>query len=166
MKQLAYFIFLAFVITSCANETKTADVSETDPADSVSQTTPLNESKELQAPPFSVEIDEDTQELKIVKSEESLGGLEIADIITALNKKYPGIKMVLKSPVQETIEIEITDATQLTQQMGTTGAEAFLAEATYSLTEIAGVKAVRFSFEEGDHARPGVYNRESFKTLR
>jgi hypothetical protein len=41
----------------------------------------------------------------------------------------------------------------------------FLAEATFALTEIEGIKAVNFNFQEGDHAAPGTYTRNDFDKL-
>jgi len=46
--------------------------------------------------------------------------------------------------------------------MGSTGAEEFLAAATFTLTEYDNIKAVNFIFEGGDHAEPGIYSRETF----
>lgn len=167
MKYLAYFVLFAFLITSCRNDGKTPDVSGTENADSTNQNAgKAVELHELTAPPYTVEIDETTQQLRIVKNHEVEGDLEIDEVIASLNAKYPGIQLALKSPVQQTTEVEIADASQLTQQMGTAGAETFLAEATFSLTEIPGVEAVKFIFEDGDHARPGIYTRKSFKTLQ
>jgi hypothetical protein len=59
--------------------------------------------------------------------------------------------------------IEVINAEYLTQRMGTSGAQNYLAAATFSLTEAPGVKGVNFAFPEGDHAMPGEYTRESFK---
>jgi len=53
-------------------------------------------------------------------------------------------------------------AEHLTQRMGSTGAEHFLATATFTLIEYDSIKFVNFIFEEGDHAKPGLYSRESF----
>lgn len=61
--------------------------------------------------------------------------------------------------------VEVVDGEYLTQRMGTTGAHYYLTAATFSLTEAPGVRAVDFIFEEGDHAAPGVYTRESFKDV-
>lgn len=47
--------------------------------------------------------------------------------------------------------------------MGTTGAQAYLAELTYSMTEVPTVKYVNFDFQEGDHASPGVYQKIDFE---
>lgn len=62
----------------------------------------------------------------------------------------------------DTLFIKIDDASYLTQQSGTTGANAFLATSTYTLTEIDSVNYINFSFKEGDHAAPGTYTREYF----
>jgi hypothetical protein len=37
-----------------------------------------------------------------------------------------------------------------------------MAIATYTLTEMAGIKYVHYDFEEGDHAEPGTYSRANF----
>lgn len=69
----------------------------------------------------------------------------------------------LQSVAEGIARVEIINAEYLTQRMGTTGAQNYLAAATYSLTETPGVRGVDFIFQEGDHAAPGVYTRESFK---
>ena len=58
--------------------------------------------------------------------------------------------------------VEVINARYLTQRMGTTGADAFMAAATFTLTEHDAVDAVRFVFPEGDHAMPGIYSRDTF----
>jgi len=73
-------------------------------------------------------------------------------------------KMRLQGVVAEGVaHVEIINAEYLTQRMGTSGAQNYLAAATYSLTEMPGVRRVDFIFPEGDHAAPGVYTRESFR---
>lgn len=61
------------------------------------------------------------------------------------------------------ISVEVVNSRYLTQRMGTTGADAFMATATFTLTEHEKIDAVNFVFEEGDHAVPGVYSRSIFK---
>jgi hypothetical protein len=61
------------------------------------------------------------------------------------------------------VTVEVINAEYLTQRMGTTGADAFMATATFTLTEHEDVNGVNFLFKEGDHAMPGVYSREIFK---
>ena len=62
----------------------------------------------------------------------------------------------------DTMYVTIPDSKVLTQQMGSTGATQFMATATYTLTEMSGVKYIHFDFQEGDHAEPGTYSRENF----
>jgi spore germination protein GerM len=62
--------------------------------------------------------------------------------------------------------VEIINAEQVTQSMGSSGAQDYLASVTYSLTENRQIKKVNFIFEEGDHAVPGIYTRESFANYK
>jgi len=63
----------------------------------------------------------------------------------------------------DTVYLKIPDPMYLTQQMGSSGPTIYLAQAVYSLTEVPGIKYVNLDFEEGDHASPGTFNRDSFK---
>jgi len=62
----------------------------------------------------------------------------------------------------QVVNVEVINATHLTQRMGTTGAEVFLAVATFTLTEHDNIKFVNLIFSEGDHAAPGLYSRGQF----
>lgn len=102
---------------------------------------------------------------------------DISKLICALNKSEndpetfrtpesreptdpPKLKLVgLKGDV---VSVEVINAEHLTQRMGTTGADIFMAVATYTLTEHDNIRQVNFIFEEGDHAAPGLYDREHF----
>jgi hypothetical protein len=75
-------------------------------------------------------------------------------------KDPPKLKLI--NVEGHTVNVEVINAEYLTQRMGTTGAEHFLAVATFTLTEYNNIKYVNFKFEEGDHAIPGLYSRESF----
>ena len=63
---------------------------------------------------------------------------------------------------KDTVFIYIPDSGVLTQQMGSAGAEQFMVSTTYSFTELIGITYVSFEFEFGDHANPGVYDRQSW----
>lgn len=84
-------------------------------------------------------------------------------VIRFLNTRNPNVQLQFVKQSGDTLYISIPESTYLTQQMGSTGAEMYLAESVYNLTEIPGIHNVRYDFEEGDHAEPGVYNRDSFK---
>lgn len=61
------------------------------------------------------------------------------------------------------VTVAVINGEYLTQRMGTTGAHAFMAKATFTLTEHEDVDAVNFVFREGDHAIPGIYRRDMFR---
>lgn len=75
----------------------------------------------------------------------------------------PRLKLLDKQ--MDTVTVEVINGRYLTQRMGTTGANAFLAAATFTLTEHADINAVNFVFKQGDHAIPGVYSRDMFKRV-
>ncbi len=68
----------------------------------------------------------------------------------------------LQNVAEGVAHIEIINAGYLTERMGTSGAQNYLAATTYSLTETPGVRGVDFIFPAGEHAAPGVYTRASF----
>jgi hypothetical protein len=71
-------------------------------------------------------------------------------------------KLKLKGIKENVVNVEVINDEYLTQRMGSTGADEFLAVATFTLTEYDHIKSVRFIFKEGDHAVPGLYSRENF----
>jgi hypothetical protein len=71
-------------------------------------------------------------------------------------------KISLRNIEQRIANIEIQNDKYLTEGMGSSGAQDYLAEVTYTLTENPGIKSVNFIFTEGEHAMPGLYSRESF----
>ncbi len=75
-------------------------------------------------------------------------------------------RVILQKIEGHTASIEILNDRYLTRTMGSSGAQDYLAEVTYTLTEHPGVKDVNFNFAPGDHAMPGIYSRESFTTYK
>jgi spore germination protein GerM len=73
------------------------------------------------------------------------------------------VRLVFIKSSGDTAYLKIPDATYLTQQMGSTGPRLFLSGLVYTLTSLPGINYVNLDFEEGDHAAPGTYSRESFK---
>jgi hypothetical protein len=82
----------------------------------------------------------------------------------AARTDFPRIN--LRNIEQQTANVEIVNDRYLTQDMGSSGAQDYLAEVTYTLTENPGIKSVNFIFQAGDHAMPGIYGRESFTSYR
>ena len=87
-------------------------------------------------------------------------------LIQLINNNYPDVQLDLVKISHDTLYVKIPDSKKLTQEMGSTGAENYMASATYTLTELKNVKFVNFAMKEGDHAAPGVFSREDFKRLR
>ena len=76
----------------------------------------------------------------------------------------PNVKLL--NVTNDTASVEVINAEYLTQRMGSSGAQAYLASVTFTLTENPQIKKVNFIFEEGDHAMPGTYSREDFANYK
>jgi hypothetical protein len=68
--------------------------------------------------------------------------------------------IIVKSQTERMVRVEVSDDLQLTQGMGSSGAQAYLQVVLYSLTSLPGIHCVDFEFQEGDHARPDIVCRE------
>lgn len=88
--------------------------------------------------------------------------LTAANIVAMLNSEYPEIPLRLSKISNDTVFVRIPRSDYLTRQMGTSGSEAYLAEATYDFTELKDINFVDFNFKEGDHAQPGTFSRTDF----
>jgi hypothetical protein len=162
MKVRVFYIFLTLLTVSCASESEQSE--NAGKSDSASHGA-ANAQRGLDSAPYAIELDEQTQQIKLVRTKESLKGADASEIIRVLNQKYSGIKLDLVKFDPQMVTVKIDNATKLTQTMGSAGAEAYLAEVTYSLTELPGIKKVEIDFQEGDHAMPGIYQRQDFADL-
>jgi hypothetical protein len=88
--------------------------------------------------------------------------LTATNILQKLNVLYPEIQLHFNRISNDSIFVTINKSSYLTQQIGSSGAEAYLAEVTYNLTELKDINFVDISFKEGDHASPGTYTRIGF----
>jgi hypothetical protein len=88
--------------------------------------------------------------------------LTTAILIRRINELYPEITVIFKKVSNDTIFISLKNSRYLTQQMGSTGAQGYLAAVTYNLTEVKNLNFVDVSFKPGDHAMPGTYTRLDF----
>lgn len=82
------------------------------------------------------------------------------EIIAELNRRLtadglPAVELV--GVAEGTAALKVADETQLTQRMGSHGAESYIQAVLYSVASVAGVDCIAFSFTEGDHAAPGQY---------
>ena len=88
--------------------------------------------------------------------------LTLKNLIGMLNDEYPEIQLDFLKIAGDSIFLRIPKSNYLTNQMGSSGANAYLAEVTYNLTELSDINYVDIKFREGDHASPGVYKRTDF----
>jgi hypothetical protein len=165
MKSLLISLLAILLLASCQNERSPSQQSE--PVDTEAESPPsVAESEKTLDVPWIAVFNDSTTLLEMKKNPaarpENLTG---QDIIDALNLKYPQIRIDSFSVEGNKAIVSIQNSTYLTQEMGTAGARAYLAEATYSLTEIDDIKAVDFRFKAGDHAMPGILTRRSFENF-
>lgn len=162
MKNILISLGLIILIIGC--NTKQQDDKVTDSTDEKNETgsvsSVVNDSSEAI---WSYDYNQQTEEfeLKQMRSvdQENLTGETLEKII---NRSWPGVQIKFIRTSNDTAFISIPDSEVLTQQMGTAGAESFMISTTFTLTELKGINYVSFDFEEGDHAIPGVYSRNSW----
>jgi hypothetical protein len=87
------------------------------------------------------------------------------ELIEILNRRPSKCKIEYQNLIGDTIIIRIINDEILTEQMGTTGADCFMAETIYTLTENDLIKFVRFEMDFGSHASPGVYSRNDYNKM-
>ena len=113
------------------------------------------------------EYEDNTKSEKLKKPEDiKIGSLSAADLINTLNETYTSVQLKFDKISNDTIFVKIPESEKLTQQLGSTGAYNYMAATVFNLTELDHVKYVKFDFQGGDHASPGVFTREDFKLLR
>lgn len=88
-------------------------------------------------------------------------------LIEELNRKFRADKLpeVLYLGMENgKIQIGVSNDSQLTSGMGSSGAISYMNAVTFTLGSFPGVEQIEFKFEEGDHAAPGVYTRKFVKS--
>lgn len=147
MKKIFLFIITATFLFSC----KSKDAEQ-----------PTSNDDSLNAPFYwQAFLDDSTGKIDFRKipANDSLSTKSIIDFLNAGNTN---IKLEFVKTANDTVFLKIADAMFLTQQMGSTGPTMYLSEVVYNMTQVPGIKEVNFDFEEGDHASPGTYNRNTF----
>ncbi|MGE5410520.1 MAG: hypothetical protein ACM3MI_06140 [Clostridiales bacterium] len=87
------------------------------------------------------------------------------ELIEILNMRPNKCKIDYVEITRDTIKIKILEDEYLTEQMGTTGAECYMAETIYTLTENDLIHFVRFEMGYGSHASPGLYCRKDYERM-
>lgn len=86
----------------------------------------------------------------------------LGTVINSLNAQYPEIQLINPVMGHDTLIMKIPNSDYLTNQIGSSGAAQYLAQAIINLTSVPGVKYVKLNFVMGSHASPGVWDRSDF----
>lgn len=92
--------------------------------------------------------------------------LQVDSLIKGLNEFHENVLLEKVKQSGDTLYTTIKDAEYLTQQMGSTGAETYLADVILNLTAIPGVKYVNIDLKAGDHMNPGTWSADNFKNYK
>lgn len=159
--RLSLALFMLITL-SCQNESQKSATEETqggDPASTIAE----GMEAPLPALPYVAVFNEESELLEAEKNPEFNQTLLSVDAMTqALRTNYPEIALEVNRVSNDTLFVQIADASYLTQQMGSSGAQIYILEATYAYTELPDITVVHFDFAEGDHAIPGNYSRGNF----
>lgn len=156
---------LAFLLGVSCNSTPRNNNMHEEPENAISTVQP-EEFESIEAPgpvwKYSYNDQKENFELTQVRTvdNDTLSGEFLAAII---NHTYPKVQVDFIKISNDTAFIAIPESEVLTRQMGSAGAEGFLITATWTFTELKGVRHVDFDFVFGDHATPGVYSRSSWE---
>jgi hypothetical protein len=88
------------------------------------------------------------------------GEFQLDSLISGLNERNENIKLEKSGSGHDTIFLTIKDAYYLTAELGSSGAEQYIASVVLNLTSVEGVNYISLDFRPGDHASPGVFGKE------
>lgn len=136
--------------------------------DTVFESPPVNEDSGLHVKNESMLWHvNDTKGMKLEKpAVPGIDTMSVKSMIRIINANYDSIHVDYIKTSHDTMYVHISNSNMLTEQIGSTGAEMYMAATTWSLTGLKGINYVNYDFEEGDHASPGVYKRTDFKKFQ
>lgn len=112
---------------------------------------------------WQASLNDSTGKMEMKKvSIEGADNSSLQTIFASINNEYPEIRLDYMGTSHDTVFLKIDDAHYLTQQMGSTGSQMYIAGLVYNLTENPAIHFVSMKFEEGDHAQPGTFTRTTF----
>ena len=151
MKNSLILLFTSLFIISCGSNDADESASDIDTASAAIRYA------------WEATLNDTSGKLELKKTDATpRDSLSPAAVVECINTKDSAVQLDIIKISNDTVYLKIPDARHLTQQMGSTGPELYLAAVVYNLTEIPGIRFVNFDFEQGDHAQPGTFSRESF----
>ena len=161
MKKYACAILIITSVAAC--NTRQPD-KEVVISDSTNKITRVDSANQIIDAHYFWEADQDAPNGLVMKKSRPISpdSLTTVNLLQALNNLHPNVELSFAKTSGDTVFVKINKSTYLTQRMGSSGAEAYLAEVTYNLTELTGINFVDINFKMGDHAEPGTYSRTDF----
>lgn len=159
------FPFLVCFVASCATkeEKQETEAIITEPVDTVVSETPVkiyNPNTQLYV--WRATPDYEKQKNPVLATP----SLPVDSLIKGLNEYYENVFLEKVKQGGDTLYTVIKESEYLTQRMGSTGSEIYMADVVLNLTSVPGIKYVKIDFEEGDHAQPGVWTAANFKSYK
>lgn len=92
--------------------------------------------------------------------------LQADSLIKGINEMNEQILLEKVKISGDTIYTEIKDSRYLGNEMGSTGAELYVADVVLNLTELPGIQYVNIQMEEGSHVQPGTWSKKNFQKFK
>ncbi len=92
--------------------------------------------------------------------------LQADSLIKGINEMNEKVLLEMVKMSGDTIYTEIKDSEYLGNQMGSTGAEIYVADVVINLTELPGVNFVNIQLKEGNHVQPGTWSKKNFEKYK
>ncbi len=168
IKLICAGIAVCLLMACNSNNDKKAETQEQEIVDTVSTTHSIDSTKTIINRSMIWSVEPETGEKEKLKAPENakLDTFSSEHLVKLINENFPDIHLDLVKVSHDTIYVNIPDSKRLTEEIGNTGADNYLASTTFTLTELKNIKYVNIALKAGDHAEPGVYSREDFKELR
>ena len=161
MKYRALLFSLLLILACTQQNENTITTGEAEP-----QTATVLSSPNIPAydPELNKNIWRATDDYKKIKNPLATRNWLHADtLIAGLNQYYENIFLEKIKISGDTIYTVIKNSKYLAEQMGSTGAEIYVADVVLNLTAVPGIKYVSINMQEGSHAQPGIWRMDDFK---
>ncbi len=169
MKNQILKLFAVLLFISCHSKDEATEVITEDTVHDTVSYADVDSTSVIKNTPhiWTADFEETTNSFKIHKPTKArLDTLSGNKLITLINNGWDSIHLNFIKSSHDTIYVSIPDSETLTQTLGSTGAENYMATTTFTLTEMKGIKYVNYDFKPGDHAAPGVFSRNDFKNFK
>ena len=155
-------LFLLLLVLACNQQNEKEGT--TDDAEPKSDTVVFSSGIHEYNPESNKNIWRATDDYKKIKNPLATRNWLNADtLIEGLNEYYEKVFLEKIKISGDTIYTVIKNSKYLAEQMGSTGAEIYVADVVLNLTAVPGIKYVTINMEEGSHAQPDTWIMDNFK---